>query len=786
MMALLLSFFLFFSGAAGLVYQLIWTRMLYLVFGVSTYSVVAVTSGFMAGLAIGSFLAGRLLTSKIRGFRMYGLLELIIGVSAGITPFIFALLPGIYGAFYRSIPNDQVLLVIKFTLTFLSIVVPTTAMGATLPTVIHFLSGRSKASIGSQVSLLYGINTLGALVGTLVTGYYFIETIGLRNSAFLAAAVNIVIGIVVFLLSLIIEKGTGNPSTNSGQNRKQETASNAADAENSDPSSALGFTLSPSKGPQSSSHYSPFHIILALLTFSLSGAISMAYEVAWIRMLTPTTGTYVYAFATILAIILFGIGLGSILSRIFIDRVPGRLTLFGAIECVIGLAAIGSMIVLAYPTPIPPLLMQVLVLLPATIAMGMTFPVVTTLTSGSASGFVGFSYGLNTIGSMVGPIIAGFILLPALGKETSITLLAALNITLGTLLIVIEPQKTPKAVRFGLPLGALAILLPIVFLVRFAPSTLQERTLRELTKKTTTNAYVVSSAEDETAHVYAYRKADNSEYGLLVDGVGMSVLVDETKLMGHLPILNHPDPKDMLVICFGMGATYRSSLSYGINVDAVELVPSVPDMFPIFFPDARTVMANPKGRIIINDGRNYVRITDKKYDIIQVDPPPPVNAAGTTVLYSKEFYEDSKRIMKPGGMFLQWMFYGTRADDMKMLLKSFTDAFPYVSVFHSPRQIGIYLIGSMAPIPSPDGALWDKKLRASKTAFADATEWGPWDGYKLSSLFWGDRTVLTRYIKDAMPVTDDRPNTEYFYLRHGASSYNIARDEVIRGDWPEK
>jgi spermidine synthase len=763
MMALVLSFFLFFSGAAGLVYQLIWTRMLYLVFGVSTYSVVAVTSGFMAGLAIGSFLAGQFLTEKIRGLRVYGLLELVIGITAGITPFVFAVLPGIYGAFYRSIPNDQVLLVVKFILTFLSIVIPTTAMGATLPTVIHFLSTRSRQSTGRNVSLLYGINTLGALVGTLITGYYFIETIGLRNSAFLAAGINIVIGSVVFLLSMVIEKGTGNT--------KQETET---------------IEVTETTDDHSSPRYSPLHITLALATFAISGAISMAYEVAWIRMLTPTTGTFVYAFTVILSLILFGIGIGSLISRLFIKKTSAPLSLFGIIECIIGVAALCSIIVLSYPTPLPKLLMQILVLLPATIAMGMTFPVVTSLTSSHPSRFVGFSYGLNTIGSMIGPIAAGFILLPHLGKEPTITLLAAVNIILGSLLILVEPTALKKAIRFGVPGMAFLILFPMVILIRFSPTLLQERTLRELTKKTTTKQYVSEAAEDETAHVYAYRKTDNSEYGLLVDGIGMSVLVDETKLMAHLPILTHPNPKDMLVICFGMGTTFRSSLSYGINVDAVELVPSVPKMFPIFFPDAKKVMANPRARVIINDGRNYVRITDKKYDIIQVDPPPPINAAGTTVLYSREFYEDAKRIMNPKGLFLQWMFYGTRADDMKMLLKSFTDAFPYVSVFHSPRQIGIYLIGSTSPIPVPNGADWDKKLRATPAALTDVTEWGPWDGYKLASIFWGDRTVLHRYLTGAVPVTDDRPNTEYFYLRQSTSFYNIARDEVISGAWPEK
>ncbi len=746
----------FCSGAVGLVYQIIWSRMLYLIFGVSTYSVIAVTSGFMAGLAIGSFLIGKLLHQKTNALRVYGIIELAIGISAGLTPTLLSFLPNLYRTIAQTAPYDWILLFVKFILTFAVILPPTIAMGATLPTIVHYLEKSSHGGkIAQTVSMLYGINTFGALLGVLVTGYILIETVGLRASAYSAAIINLILGTLVLVLS-------GRYSPDAELEQKPE------------------YILQDSSGEF---HLTPT-IKRVVSVFAVSGGISMAYEIAWTRLLTPTVGTYVYAFSFILALVLAGIALGSLLSRIFVGKTRRTGTAFGIVQLFIGLGGIGSLVATSVSASFSPLLTQILVILPATIGMGMTFPIVSTLaTEGHTAGsFIGRAYAANTVGSMIGPIIAGFILLPLLGTPHTIVFLAVLNFCAAAYLFI-----TRKSLR-TMPLFLVAVALgagSVALVIRNSPL-FQEKTRVELEKKISSPDFVSRSMEDRTAGVIAYKNKDNTDLGLLVDGIGMSVLVDETKLMAHLPILTHPNPKDMLVICFGMGTTFRSALSYNLSVDAVELVPSVPKMFDIFFPDAATVMKNPNGKVIINDGRNYVRTTNKTYDIIQVDPPPPVNASGTTVLYSREFYEDSKRIMKPDGLFLQWMFYGTRADDFRMLVKSFTDAFPYVSVFHSPRRIGIYLVGSMTPIPKADGALWDKRLATIPTAKKDITEWGLWDGYKLASLYWGDRTILTNFAGNSPAVTDDRPNTEYFLLRHGTSTFGIARDEVISGEMKDR
>lgn len=746
----LLYLVFFFSGSAGLVYQIIWTRMLLLTFGTTTTSVTAVLSAFMAGLAIGSFGIGKLLTSKkLHYLKTYAALEVAIGISALMSPLAFQIVRGFYVSLHAVLPSAGILLFVKFILTFLVLLPPTIAMGATLPLMIQFVTKRLKGEVSRETGRLYAINTLGAMTGVLLTGYVLIELIGLRNSIIFACSINLLISLLVFWYS------------------KRERADLVTQTDDSPDLTRHEYSYSKEK------------IIVALLVFALSGGLSMAYEVAWTRLLTPTTGTYIYAFSMILGMILGGIAVGSFLyDRILVSKVA-PVALLGATEIIIGVGAVGSLFATSQLTSFPTVTTVALALLPATIAMGMTFPIVTALTpkASAAASFVGKAYAGNTVGSMIGPIVGGFILLPAFGTIRTILLLAVLNFLFGAVLCLIDTSKKARILqRMGVGIGALGVLT-VLLLGSYRPDLLQERTLFALMTKFNDGNYTWTYAEDATASVLGYRSGTGGDYGLLVDGVGMSVLVDETKLMSHIPLLIHPNPTEALVIAFGMGTTFRSALTHNINVDVVELVPSVPLMFPIFFSDAREVMANPKGRIVINDGRNYVLLTNKRYDVITVDPPPPVNAAGTTVLYSKEFYEQSKKILKPGGLFTEWFFYGTRADDFQYLLKSFTDVFPFVAVFKSPRAIGIYLVGSESPI-SIDRELIRKKFENTKMK-EDINEWGYWDATNTPSLYIGDKSILLPFIGNAPPVTDDRPRTEYFLLRHTFSQMGIARNEVL-------
>lgn len=747
----LLYIIFFLSGAAGLMYQIVWTRMLLLVFGSTTHSVVAVVSAFMAGLALGSYSAPRLITRTRSLLQTYGLLELTIGVSALFTPLLFIVIQNVYSFSFSFIQSPAILLGMKFIFTFCVLLPVTSAMGATLPVMVAYLTKKTATQPARIVSLLYAVNTCGAFLGVLATGYVFIELFGLTHTIFLASLLNISLAVIVFLWNK--------------KERRQKIVV-----------TTLPTYTTPKNYP--THPYVHGKIVLALAIFGISGFIAMAYEIAWTRLLTPFTGTYIYAFSLILSFILLGIAIGSFLARVFL-RSRSVFLLLGLSQLGIGLGAIGSVLVVSSLFRFSILTTEILVLVPATICMGLMLPLIARLAKEQDIGrFVGTSYAINTIGSMIGPIVCAFTFLPTLGTTRTIIYLAAVNLIFSCLFLILESKRVKLFLRIVSLVPAVGAIMFVFWLSLQGNRFLIDRTLAAYMDRFASGEYTYLYKEDETAAVLGYKNLTGSDYGLLVDGVGMSVLVDETKLMAHLPLLLHPHPKDALVVAFGMGTTFRSALTHNVNVDAVELVPSVPDAFPIFFHDAALVQSNPKGHVIINDGRNYIRMTNKMYDVITIDPPPPVNSAGTTVLYSREFYQQSLNKINNGGIVSQWFFYGTRVDDFQMLIKSFVEVFPYVAVFTSPRGIGIYALGSDKPI------IVDKKhiaevLQRTPAIMKDLNEWGYWNADNLVSLYAGDKEVLKKFAGNALPVTDDHPRTEYFLLRQRSTSSDIARNETL-------
>jgi spermidine synthase len=704
----------------------------------------------MAGLAVGSYAIGRIADRQKNLLRLYGILELVIAVSALATPLLFRGATDIFSRLVRVFPDPAFILSVKFALTCMVLIIPTAAMGGTLPTLIRFFRVTFGGTVSRETGWLYAVNTFGAMTGVLATGFVLIELLGLRGTLYSAVIINILLALCAAVLS---KREYGRPEQ---------------------PEAPLGQSTDRQGYPKS-------RVILVISFFGISGLLSLAYEIAWTRLLTPTLGTYIYAFSLILGLILLGIALGSLLYERLLSKCSATLLLLGIAEVIIGAAALFSLVVTSSAFSMSNMMLVACVLLPATIAMGMTFPIISNLPHDPrrTGRFIGSAYAVNTIGALLGPLVADFILLRIWGTTNTVLLLVLANSVLGIALILLETRRGSRGIK-GVCAGVGVCTILLAVILRATDSDLlMEKSLRKYMERfRKSGTYAFMYVEDEAANTLAFKSADGKDVGLLVDGQGMSDMGNETKLMAHLPLLIHPDPKTMLVICFGMGTTFRSALSYDIRVDAVELIPSVPKTFPVFFKDAPEVMKNPNGRIIVNDGRNYVRLTDKKYDVIQVDPPPPVNSAGTTVLYSKEFYEDGMKILADDGLFIQWLFFGTRNDDFQMLVRSFIDVFPYVSVYDSPRQMGLYLIGSKRPIPAMDTGQIAGRLQNRK-AFEDLNEWGEWNATNLSALFMGDKTLLEKYARGAKPVTDNNPRTEYFLLRRKTSAIPGARDSWI-------
>lgn len=740
---------LFISGASALIYEIVWLRMLVLIFGNTAHSTIIILSVFMAGLSFGSWLFGQLADrTHYHLLKLYALVELGIGVLAAASLQLVSLIN-------QLLAHHPTSLTIKLATTFLLLFPVTTLIGATLPVTVKYLH-HFRGQLSQRVGQLYAVNTAGAVSGTLLAGFVLIELFGLRGALLIGVGGN-------FFVASLIWWSARNLVTNHHQ-------------------LPLSFSA-----PPLPLRYSPFQITLLLAVFSLSGLISLAYEVILVRLITPSMGTFIYGFSASLAIYLLGLGLGSALYQRFLFRHKATLTLVGFTQLAISLLSFFIIVFIAYfiplwlPHPLVRLVAPLIVFLPLTVILGIIFPAVTKVFETQAQAVaasVGLAYALNSLGSIFGSIIAGFVLIPVFGSVTAVFILGIVNGLLGLCLLLSQshPLRLPGIVLAGLILG-LAIFGLNRAKTTFLPRYLTVQLKHHLHRWSDTR---FTLQEDVVASVLAITSQSRPGRSLLIDGVGTTSLSEETKILAHLPLLLHPNPQDALIIALGMGTTYRSALSHPqVQVDAVELVPSVPAVLAYFHPNASQILANPRGRIIINDGRNYVFTSNKKYDVVAIDPPPPDNAAGTTVLFSQNFYQDIKRILKPNGVMLGWFHYDVDVESFKMMLQAFIQEFPYILVFRSPRNLGLYLVGSQNP-PWLDQAHINQ-LASQPSVKADMTEWSDqvYDYDYLSSLYLGTQIDLKRFVAEVPPVTDYYPRSEYFLLRQLFHPSPLVSQEII-------
>ncbi|HZL43504.1 MAG TPA: hypothetical protein VFD66_09525, partial [Verrucomicrobiae bacterium] len=253
---------------------------------------------------------------------------------------------------------------------------------------------------------------------------------------------------------------------------------------------------------------------------------------------------------------------------------------------------------------------------------------------------------------------------------------------------------------------------------------------------------------------------------LLVNGVSMTVLTPITKFMVHLPLALHKGrPESVLLICFGMGTTYRSALSWDVKTTAVELVPSVKEAFGFYHADAAQYLRNTKGNIVIDDGRRYLKRTKEKFDVIVIDPPPPLEAAGSSLLYSQEFYDLAKQHLNANGILQAW-FPGGELKIGQAVLRSIHDSFPHVRCFNSAEGWGAHILASMDPIEHHTGV--ELVARMPETAKNDLQEWSQTKDLPAYLDRVLSHEVLIDNVLNAdlrLRITDDQPFNEYFLLR---------------------
>lgn len=756
--AIIYTFF-FFSGAAGLIYEIVWGRMFVIIFGSTTNSMVAVISAFLSGLALGSILFAKLSDRQSTKslLSIYALLEIGVGLTALATLFLFPLIAPLYSKISDGSLVTLSLIFVKFVMTFGILIFPTILMGATLPVLTNFIKAYYPG-LGKNISMLYAVNTLGAVFGTALAAFLLIEYFGLKGTLYTAVLINTLIA----LSALIMKRKITNNIVN-----KELDKDGGVLVEQSVKRKLIFFIT------------------------ALSGLIAIAYQILWTRILTPAAGTFIYAFAEILIIYLLGIALGSLVyNKIYTTQKQSYL-IFIISEFFIGIFALFSVFVtslyvanffgvslfLTKFTIIP-------TIFPAAFFMGISFPAAIDALGekknhGSA---VSLIYFYNTIGSIVGGFLASFFFIPYIGSTQSVMVLASFNFILAILLIInvnnfLKQEILKRLFYFSFSLFIFCFGLFALKGKQFYGAITQIRI-----NQAQSQGLNYSFKEDEVGSVFASNNDKEFQAAqLIVDGIGMTSKDLETKLMAHVPIAIHKNPRDMLVICLGMGTTFRSAIKDGLNVDAVELSPSVAAAFPIFYADAHSLLEQPNTNIIINDGRNYVKLTNKTYDIMVIDPPPPFNSAGTTVLYSEDFYRDLAKKLKPGGLVNEWVYFGSNEDDIAMAIKSFVNVFPYVIVYYPPKDpvIGVNLLGSFTPIEIDDVRV--EQIFSSQAVKEDFNEFGLLiEPKSVKDMFIANREDLLLYVNDFPAITDDRPRTEYFINRHNRREYDSMTIELFK------
>jgi predicted membrane-bound spermidine synthase len=712
-------YFVFFviSGFCSVLYELVWLRLSMAQFGVTTAMVSIVLSVFMAGLGLGSWASGRWLSqpddaSRFSALRLYALIELLIGTSGILVP---------YGLLWgrRVLENAGLSSSFSYYLVAGLWVAATllpwcTLMGATVPVAMRAIGQTLPAESSRSFSYLYMANVCGAVAGTVLP-LFLIELLGFRGTVKVGAACNVLIAVSAFVLSRNFPK---QPSV-------KETPATVAEPANSSGSSILPLLF-------------------------LSGLTCMAMEVVWVRSYTPYYGTMVYAFASILGIYLLATFIGSVVYRRWSSRHAQENPIVWA------LMATSALFPLLFASPaidlarIPRL---VLGITPFTGVLGFITPMLVDRFSGGNPGKAGTAYATNIVGCILGPLLAGFGLLPFMSERWALILL-----TVPWLIVGLAP------LRPGMRLGkagraAIYALLAIAAVLIAVGQGYEEKYPDRIVLR------------DSTATVIATGSEMDKE--LLVNGFGMTNLTTITKVMAHLPLafLDRP-PQNALVICFGMGTTFRSMRSWGIPVTAAELVPSVPRMFGYYHSDGPTVLASPLSHVVIDDGRRFLERTTEQYDVITIDPPPPVEAAGSSLLYSEEFYQIARRRLRPGGILQQWFpAEGTDSEALAAVARALRNSFPYVRTFGD--EFGYHFLCSEQPLPTRTAA--DLVQRLPIDALADFAEWADQSGHGIAG---ADLLQFKALLDQEVPLetliavapgipalTDDRPVNEYYFVR---------------------
>jgi spermidine synthase/MFS family permease len=745
----LLLFFL--SGVASLVLETVFRRELTLYVGNAVTATSLTLATFLGGLALGAALFGRIADRSSRPLRLYAILELGVGASGALAVALLSYgRTALLGPVRAAGPGAAGSLVAAAIAAAL-LLPPTILMGGTLPALTnHRLRGGGRF-LGS-LATLYGVNTLGASLGAALAGFVLFESLGVSSSGWVGAGLAALVGAV----ALAIDAREDAPERASTPRRR-------AAAEARAPSIAARR--------------------VALAVATISGAAALGYEVVWTRLLVLPLRSYSYSFSLMLSLFLLGLVLGALVLARFERKFDDALTALAVVQLAAASYVATSVVWLPRLLALPPegsglaaflgnaFLRAGPVVIPPTILSGMSLPLAVRVFSADADrpgNAVGIVYAVNTLGSIAGALAAGLWLLPALGTSRSLALLATCGAISGTAAAAVAWGRDAK-VWTSMAIAAacaLAVLRPTApFTQAFSRPERSRDTLGP-------TVFYKEGATDTVAVVsrgYGFRDPDAKS--VLVNGISMTATVKRVwrymAAEGHLPALFAPRPTRGLVICVGTGITLGALASHDsiTAIDAVDLSESVLAALPVFDRENRSAIHDPKVNIVHADGRHFLELSDRRYGVITVEPPPPI-VAGSVHLYTLDFYRLCRAHLEPGGVVAQWLpLHSQSLASAQATARTFLEAFPYAQLWQ-PSIRDAVLIGSDRPL-----RLGRDRLRAvyavplTKESLTSAYLETP---EALLGTYLLDRDGIARWAGNADVITDDRPWIEFF-RRYGAN-----------------
>ena len=737
----ILGLVIVFSSACGVLYEVIWARQLTLFFGSPVFAVSTVLSALVGGLGLGSFYFRRLADGEKRPLRLYAFLGAGLGIFALIFPTLLDILNAICVLIYRGLGAEFYLLSwIRFILSFVVLLIPSTLMGVA----VFLLSRSAKERCAEfRADRVFTINMLGASLGCIAAGVCLIQLLGVQSSVYLGVAINLILAGVAFGL----DRAWGETSADLQQDVND------------------GSGISPT-----GEMWRPL-----LWTFAVAGFCAMAYAVLWTRILTSFLGNSGYAFSVTLTGLLICIAVGSFLFAAIARRIKPLVNLFGLVQIGIGLSVVALIPAFGNLYGISKGLQAafgvgrfwefvagiILMIIPA-ILIGASFPLGRQICAAAKSQSAVHSF--STIGALLGSLCAGFILIPLIGIRPSLLLTAGLNTVIGCVLIL---RNTEKSQLFsGTAIGGTILTGGVGLMVLLwgnSPPFLKNGTfwtqrindtLVEHTE--TVDANIATFMDDQGMHrVYV----DNDE---IVDASRWGSA--SHRIVAHLPLLLHPNPERGLILGFGMGITSHTMTQHGVRVDAVENPQGLIETARKYFTEVNhNVLDSSLFNHTVNDERNYLLMTPKRYDVISIGAFHPLVSSRGTNLYTEDFYRWCKRILTEDGIICQWIPLDRLAEThLKMIMRTFIEVFPNATIWYKYTPDFAILIGTPEQLKINYKRLME---RAQMPRVHEALAADDLDGMSLLDSFMMGGQAVRAYAGDGHIHTDNHPQLEFFQPR---------------------